>query len=83
MTIPADTSPGSWQDCLVEAYAGPHDSLRQLWYNSQGNFVHLANQFVTAVLRAGGASVLVLALGVSQAAPPTVSAPPSRTVTDD
>src|SRR4029077_8977012 len=55
----------------------------QLWYNTQGNVVYLANQFVTAVLRAGGASVLVLALGVAQAAPSTISAPATRTVTDD
>jgi iron complex transport system substrate-binding protein len=45
--------------------------------------VYLANQFVTAALRAGAASVLVLALGVAQAAPSTISAPAARTVTDD
>ena len=45
--------------------------------------MHLAKQFVSAVLRAGGASVLVLALGVAQAAPSTISAPATRTVTDD
>jgi filamentous hemagglutinin len=30
--------PGSWQDYLVEAYAGPHDYLNSgFWYDSMGN----------------------------------------------
>jgi RHS repeat-associated protein len=33
-----DYAPGSWQDHLVEAYAGPHDYLNSgYWYNSVGN----------------------------------------------
>jgi hypothetical protein len=29
---------GSWQDYLVEAYAGPHDYLNSgYWYDSMGN----------------------------------------------
>ncbi len=32
---------GSWQDRLVEAYAGPHDALNSsYWYNSLGNGIN-------------------------------------------
>jgi RHS repeat-associated protein len=34
-------SPGSWQDRLVEAYAGVHDSLNApFWYNASGNGIN-------------------------------------------
>ena len=34
-------SAGSWQDRLVEAYAGPHDALNSsYWYNSLGNGIN-------------------------------------------
>jgi RHS repeat-associated protein len=34
-------APGSWQDYLVEAYAGPHDFLNSgYWYNASGNAVY-------------------------------------------
>lgn len=34
-------APNSWQDRLIEAYAGPHDWLNSgYWYNSVGNAIN-------------------------------------------
>ncbi len=47
-------APGSWQDYLVEAYAGPHDYLNSFMYNANGN---LATTWQTGFLGAAGDAI--------------------------
>jgi RHS repeat-associated protein len=61
--------PGSWQDNLVESFAGPHDWLSQLGYNGAGNGAAWTGTFVGgAVFTAISAAALLPATGIVGAA---------------